>query len=960
MTPEDLDRAMASGDPEQVVALLEQAPEAERRACAKLARERHAQMRAHWNASYGGRGQLMDVDLYEKIRNTVFYAQIGTGSKSDLDGIIINDDEFTMRLFRARRPEWLEAWAAGRVRQQRWIWGLIRRLQKEGLIGRPQCEEYTLGLQVAGYRDGAYELLTSDPDLLEEEVWKLFEVEGDRDGSLATYDKYGRKKGWTESLVQLSREGRLDRGRLLDASLDALARDFDQFRAGWFSRFHETLAPTLEEREARADRYLSLLGSRIPPTVSFALKAIVALEKGKKLPAEALLDHIAPALAAREKGTVTTALKVLDRLAKANPALKGRAAEAACEALLHAAPEVQGAALDLVEKHGDPSQERLRSRLEERRDDVAASQRPRLEALLGATAEEEEAAEAADLSDLIARAGRIPQHFREIAGVEAALQDAMGGTLSAPALDLPFQQVPRLDPASTIQPVADLQELIDAFSQVLETSGPPEELERVLDGVSRLCAERPEDFDRRVAPLRKRANRLFVEDEWARTFWGGLPQDLAALALAWLEGKLARIDKPKNGDLDLGHFMGLRVLEVAKRAIERRPWPLLGLPTHGAGWIDPRVLVERVRNAPQWDAADAVQALLRLAPDHRHAALQAAQDLPGELGEALRHALGATEVKVGPTAALWAAAARARDPLADDPAVLQRHPNLGPDTAEAARPTFRVKHSTHTYDGTTYHHYEPVADVKPALPKKLDPLFPTVLLHQGVGLEPAERQWGAIYWPGGSSAWFERGVLRVGNNLDWWEAEWGNRVYLEALLDPDRLLGEMGRLLLGVGLAAKEPTEVALAVDALILAAQDGRLTGPAFGEVLARLASTGIAKGARWAKSLGQAGRAGALAREVVRDGLELLVASAPEMRPVDAAAILGLLHELCVESGAAITREAARTHLQTFKGGKSGSLAKALLALPPNAARPALRDAAAEQLVARVERAERWMQYQ
>ena len=40
------------------------------------------------------------------------------------------------------------------------------------------------------------------------------------------------------------------RQRLLDASLAALARDFSTYRAGWFSRFHESLAPTDDERAA--------------------------------------------------------------------------------------------------------------------------------------------------------------------------------------------------------------------------------------------------------------------------------------------------------------------------------------------------------------------------------------------------------------------------------------------------------------------------------------------------------------------------------------------------------------------------------------------------------------------------------------------------------------------------------------------------------------------------------------
>ena len=77
---------------------------------------------------------------------------------------------------------------------------------------------------------------------------------------------------------------------LLDASLEALSRDFVQMRSGWFSRFHEELKPSLDERAARVDRYLLLLGSTIAPTVSFAVKALQKLDRKGLVPAEALLD----------------------------------------------------------------------------------------------------------------------------------------------------------------------------------------------------------------------------------------------------------------------------------------------------------------------------------------------------------------------------------------------------------------------------------------------------------------------------------------------------------------------------------------------------------------------------------------------------------------------------------------------------------------------------------------------
>src|SRR5262249_43927225 len=141
---------------------------------------------------------------------------------------------------------------------------------------------------------------------------------------LAARDKYAHKPEgtWLHTLVALACEGKLARDRLLDASLDALGRDFAQFRAGWFSRFHEALEPTHEERASRAERYLHLLGSRIPPTISFALKALAILDKAGQLPPQTVVEAVSPALAARQKGTVLAGLKLLDRAAKQKAALQ--------------------------------------------------------------------------------------------------------------------------------------------------------------------------------------------------------------------------------------------------------------------------------------------------------------------------------------------------------------------------------------------------------------------------------------------------------------------------------------------------------------------------------------------------------------------------------------------------------------------------------------------------------------
>jgi hypothetical protein len=932
-----------------------------------------------------------DAQQVQRIAKTASAAVAGTASLSELKSLsyrVWHFEEEAWRLLAARRPDWLAGWADWVMGENSRSWIYVRRLVQEGMIERPTADHYTTAMLGYVWPHSALELLRSDPALLEDEVWRLFCVEGAGENSLAARDKYSSgERTWSYALQTLCREEQLCRQRLLDESLGALERDFAQFRVGWYAQFHEALSPTLTERAARVDRYLALLASPIPPTVSFSLKALSLLDKEDRLPAEALLGHVAPALGAREKGTVKAALRLLERAAKREPAHAEAVALLANEALLHEGPDIQEATFKLIQRYGTPGHAELRGLLHSRLDDLAASQRTAVEAWLGMesapTAAPSSASDAVP-ADLESRAQALPADLARMAGVEAALQAWQNGTPDLPPLRLINPDIPRLAPENALQPITGLDELIDRFSAVLEKPNSPDEIERVLDGVSRLCDERPPDFERRTDPLRKRALKLV-----GRTGippWNGSPShDLGEVAVSWLCGTVAR---PVKQDPDhLKYFLGLRMHVLARRVAARKAMPLLGAPTHLGCWIDPRILVGRLR---AWLAADSglqtpppkgwplrsrypypevIQALLRLAPDGRAEALSACEGLVGEIADAVRYALGADGVAVGPDAALWIAASRARDPRADDPYVETRHPNRGPDTTRVARPALQVERWLYRDRGKEHVAFRVTLGVAPPVPHNPLPEFPPVLFYKVDEPDSTALRWLATIWPAGREAWLTKGTWTIADNLDWWEAQWENRVYLEALLDPDTDLGGMGGILLGLGLATREPGESGLATDALIAGIQDGRVTGTSLAGVLSYLLSLGVdpapdttrpggfINASRWAKALAGAARVSPLHGLVIHGALQRALGSAPSLRPADLAALLELLRELSVSLGTALDDPAAREYLAEIKaGGKSGKLAQALLALAANELPDHARQAAMLALAARVERAERW----
>ena len=183
---------------------------------------------------------------------------------------------------------------------------------------------------------------------------------------------------WVDASTRLAGNGALDRDRLLDASLDALLRDFRPSMVGWYAKLHEALEPTPDERQARVDRYLSLLASPVPIVVKEGLAGVKALKVD--LPADDLARAAVGPLSQKQKNLAVAMLALLTRAAEREPGARPVLLESAALALAHERVDVQERALSLVEQYPD---EAPRGALLGYVDVVSPTLRLRVEALTG-------------------------------------------------------------------------------------------------------------------------------------------------------------------------------------------------------------------------------------------------------------------------------------------------------------------------------------------------------------------------------------------------------------------------------------------------------------------------------------------------------------------------------------------------------------------------------------------------
>ncbi|WP_353111478.1 DUF6493 family protein [Microbacterium sp.] len=466
-----------------------------------------------------------------------------------------------------------------RIWVQRPVFVQLRLNELFGGLTVEHTDDYVLAL--VGTLAGRYEqevrlhLLRNDHDLRETVFWRIFEVEGGGEVSLANIDKFSPPElNWHNSVVLLVEEGTLDRVRTLRSCLEALNRDFSAYRAGWFSRVYAALAPTPSEAAADQALLTRCLGSTVTATVSFAVKHLVPVQKAGLLDADSFVDACAPALTG-PKSAAMPVVKILEELASSNVVGGDRVAEVLTVGLGHPHADVQRAVGGALRSLG-------RIDLVEEQRDVLA---PAVAAALLPVATVAQAA------------------APDVAAVAAEAAPAV--SVTAWTADDAVERY-----AALLEDPADALEFELALSWLVDDARAAELL----------------------APLGKRARTLAERDEQhypAVLLVAALDSDTEFLpqrywqevSTHWADGvettvRGERRALPTAEQLTVLPSYVTRLREVAAMLQGRAPrGPLLATPTDSHGRVDAVALRDRFRrDAPP---ADLAQALLRVSPDER-------------------------------------------------------------------------------------------------------------------------------------------------------------------------------------------------------------------------------------------------------------------------------------------------------------------------------------------------------
>ena len=363
-------------------------------------------------------------------------------------------------------------------------------------------------------------------------------------------------------------------------SLDALSRGFKQNLSSGIANFHEVMNPSNDELLSLQPEYMGLVAGESEKVASFALKMLKKVEQAKILDDAAYVQMAPDAFAKKGKGLAKTVLVQLKKIAKRSAALQRNVLEVIAEtALSHVNGDIQLAALEFLRASEESLDEQLREAIGARIDDLPPTLQSEARTLVG----EVDSRKAdlgdgpAEVADLRKRASALPARWRNLAGVDDALASLDGGPSVGP-LALDRLDIPVLAGVASVSPLSSVDDLLDLTAQAIEGVESALDVERILDGISRLGGMRDGSFEKRAAPILARLVKTHYGGDGARGIvngWGTVG-NMEKLLVWWLsdsEGANAteEIDRWRPA-LNLEDFMEKRIEEILDRVTVGAYW----------------------------------------------------------------------------------------------------------------------------------------------------------------------------------------------------------------------------------------------------------------------------------------------------------------------------------------------------------------------------------------------------
>lgn len=452
------------------------------------------------------------------------------------------------------------------------------------------------------------EILSKHKETLDEHIWFLFEEESSINNYYSYLHLENYKEGndiWIDTICNLVHEGKLNRKKVLKATIYSSTKGFNKTLSGWFFDLLVKLNPTQTEILSLQNELFAALNSPHSKVVNTVLKYFKTISNLKKFQFKTFIENSSILLNSETKSVVNSTLMILDKIAKTFRSSKLSVCKKAAEALINVDEKIQLRASKIIEKYGETKKTELLDEINLYAENLFYSSREVLKEYLAHKDEVEAPDYKIEESKAISEENKLKTYetFDELIFFVSQSLD----NNEVYHIDLLLSYLPKLSVLLNKDNVAKLESI---FKRAFDLS-------------------MNFDLNSQIGHLESEA--AFYINDFAEILMKKFPAELGSFR----KTKDKKVKKLKEDRYYSSHY------KQNLKEIEKQPIPdyiyqihhslfikskalikksstleLLSTPTHNPCWIDPKVLIDRIslyeKSGEEMDLIDFQVALGRL------------------------------------------------------------------------------------------------------------------------------------------------------------------------------------------------------------------------------------------------------------------------------------------------------------------------------------------------------------
>lgn len=521
-------------------------------------------------------------------------------NKTDVKRTLFNvsnlavDDYYLENIIPWYKPKWYND-----VINEETPWGLsyekMMRLQREGLIEPSHTlivnklpnaiieNKHVNKKHKSFYRP---EILTKYKETLEEHIWLLFEEESSINNYYSYLHLENYKDGngvWISTITNLVLENKLDRKKVLIATIYSSTKGFNKTLSGWFFDLLIKLAPTSDEILDLQSEFFAALNSPHSKVINTVLKYFKTVANNKKFSYKTFIDNTSVLLNSETKSVVNSTLMILDKIAKTVKSSNISVCQKATEALINVDEKIQLRAAKIIDKYGDSKRQELSDGINMYADSLFHSSKELLKEYLILSEDIEEDDSITEKVELITKENELAK-YESVDDLIFFVSQAIDNN-EVYHIDLLMNYLPKLNVLLNKDNVAKLEPIFKRafdFSMNFDWNSQVGSLESeaafyLNDFAEILISKYPLEL-KNYKEIKNQKIKKFKETSY---FTSHYKNNLKEIEHQQVPGYIYQIH----------HFLFIKSKSLIKKKLTL---DLLSTPTHTPCWIDPKILIDRI------------------------------------------------------------------------------------------------------------------------------------------------------------------------------------------------------------------------------------------------------------------------------------------------------------------------------------------------------------------------------